>query len=650
MEALTAAAVAALTIYDMAKAIDKGMVIAGVQLVEKTKEPSGEGSRAHRLGRGHRMATREDRSGDLLAELLAARGHEVERRVVPDERGHRSPRRSASSPPRPQLVLTTGGTGLAPRDVTPEATLDVVERVAPGIAEAIRADSIAKTPHGLLSRGVAGVRRAHARGQPARLAGGCRDGYAVLRPALGHAVELLAGEGRAATDRRRPARRHATGRARLPPLRSRERLGRCVARWMQLEGSRGGRAGCARWPSLPASCSARVHASAATCSIGRGDSFTGSVQCRGNTARLEFDPGRIEVSVRGLGVIEARAGRREFDYGVCARAATQSGWFVGVPYHRTAEAGTVTCRFPGGFSVHTHPVSPSWAGERPAGSAVYLVLNRRAKAGPGPKRTIVASASVVERPEESGLSVLTLVLHARIALPGKFRGTPHQGQWKGILLGSPASIEYWARGNRGRPDRCPSAWRGWSSSSTRSSRCRSPTSGAALALGGDPLGADLLWITVAMVGARSLAMGLNRLIDAGIDARNPRTAGRELPSGALSVAQVFGFCVRRSLVFLVAVWQLDPLVRWLWPIPVAGFVIYPYLKRYTWLAHLWLGAVDGLAAVGGWVAVTGELPLESWLLGAAVGAVDRRLRSLLLALRRGDRPRPGAALVGCALG
>ncbi len=142
--------------------------------------------------------------------------------------------------------------------------------------------------------------------------------------------------------------------------------------------------------------------------------------------------------------------------------------------------------------------------------------------------------------------------------------------------------------------------------------------GAVLALDAVPGAGDLLWITVAMVGARSLAMGLNRLIDRRIDARNPRTAGRELPAGALSTAQVVAFCLLSLAVFLIAVWQLDPLVRWLWPIPVAGFVIYPYLKRFTWLAHLWLGAVDGLAAVGGWVAVTGELPLAAWLLGAAV--------------------------------
>ena len=143
--------------------------------------------------------------------------------------------------------------------------------------------------------------------------------------------------------------------------------------------------------------------------------------------------------------------------------------------------------------------------------------------------------------------------------------------------------------------------------------------GAFLALSAVPSASDLLWITVAMVGARSLAMALNRLIDAGIDARNPRTAGRELPSGALTIGGVVAFSVASLAVFLIAVWQLDPIVRWLWPIPVIAFVIYPYLKRFTWLCHLWLGAVDGLAAVGAWVAVTGELPWQAWTLGAAVG-------------------------------
>jgi 4-hydroxybenzoate polyprenyltransferase len=142
--------------------------------------------------------------------------------------------------------------------------------------------------------------------------------------------------------------------------------------------------------------------------------------------------------------------------------------------------------------------------------------------------------------------------------------------------------------------------------------------GAFLAVDGVPSAHDLLWVTVAMVGARSLAMALNRLIDARIDALNPRTATREIPAGLLGIGAVIGFCVVSLAVFLTAVWQLDPLVHWLWPIPVLAFVIYPYLKRFTWLCHLWLGAVDGLAPMGAWAAIRGNLPWQAWALGGAV--------------------------------
>ena len=142
---------------------------------------------------GVHHGTREDRSGDALAELLTAEGFGVERRVVPDDTDVIAAAIVELSGAN-CLVLTTGGTGFTPRDVTPEATLPILEREAPGIAEAIRADARTRTPHALLSRGVAGLRGStlivNLPGSP----GGCRDGFAVLQPALLHGLELAEGD------------------------------------------------------------------------------------------------------------------------------------------------------------------------------------------------------------------------------------------------------------------------------------------------------------------------------------------------------------------------------------------------------------------------------------------------------------------------
>ncbi len=136
---------------------------------------------------------RDDTSGALLEELLLGDGFDVERRVVADEVDDIAGALLELADSA-LLIMTTGGTGFAPRDVTPEATRLVLDREAPGVAEAIRADALARTPHALLSRGIAGLRGrtliVNLPGSP----GGCRDGFAVLRPALRHGLELASGD------------------------------------------------------------------------------------------------------------------------------------------------------------------------------------------------------------------------------------------------------------------------------------------------------------------------------------------------------------------------------------------------------------------------------------------------------------------------
>jgi 4-hydroxybenzoate polyprenyltransferase len=143
--------------------------------------------------------------------------------------------------------------------------------------------------------------------------------------------------------------------------------------------------------------------------------------------------------------------------------------------------------------------------------------------------------------------------------------------------------------------------------------------GAFLAAGGLPTWRQLVWITVAMVGARSAAMSLNRLIDAEMDARNPRTAARELPAGRLGRREVWVFTGVSVALLVIAAFQLSYPCRFLWPIPLAAFVLYPYAKRFTWACHYALGLTLGLAPAAAWLAVSGSLSADPLILFVAVG-------------------------------
>jgi 4-hydroxybenzoate polyprenyltransferase len=131
--------------------------------------------------------------------------------------------------------------------------------------------------------------------------------------------------------------------------------------------------------------------------------------------------------------------------------------------------------------------------------------------------------------------------------------------------------------------------------------------GAILAARGWPGPTLLGWILLAGIGARTLAMALNRLIDRRVDADNPRTANRELPAGRMTVAEGRAIAAAGLLAYAFACWQLPPLCRWLAPVPVAVFVMYPYLKRVTPFAHFGVGLALALAPLGGWVAIRGDL-------------------------------------------
>ena len=137
-----------------------------------------------------------------------------------------------------------------------------------------------------------------------------------------------------------------------------------------------------------------------------------------------------------------------------------------------------------------------------------------------------------------------------------------------------------------------------------------------LASGGVPSLHHLLWISVAMAGARVFAMGTNRIIDARIDAANPRTASRAMADGRLHLREAWPFSLAAAGLFLVAVYQLSPLSQLLWPVVLFAMVAYPYGKRFTWLCHLGLGSVYLMIPTGVWVAVHDSLGGGSVLLAA----------------------------------
>jgi 4-hydroxybenzoate polyprenyltransferase len=142
--------------------------------------------------------------------------------------------------------------------------------------------------------------------------------------------------------------------------------------------------------------------------------------------------------------------------------------------------------------------------------------------------------------------------------------------------------------------------------------------GAVLGARGLPSWWALLWITLAVLGARTAAMAANRYFDREIDARNPRTARRALASGALAPSVMIWAMVLGLALLLCAAWMLNPLCVKLLPLAALGVLVYPLCKRFTWLVHFVLGAVDGLAPLGAFIAVTGTVSVSALLLFVAV--------------------------------
>ena len=140
---------------------------------------------------------------------------------------------------------------------------------------------------------------------------------------------------------------------------------------------------------------------------------------------------------------------------------------------------------------------------------------------------------------------------------------------------------------------------------------------AFMVAGGWPNWVHFGWVIVAMVTLRTFAMAANRLVDAAIDRRNPRTADRALATGIIGKPEVIGYMAVSAVIFVVAAWQLDPLALLLSPIPIVVAFTYPYLKRFTWLAHFGIGAVYVIVPPAVSIAMTGTMPAEFVLLGVA---------------------------------